>query len=198
MTGPARTPLVTPSPDSSLFSSSPDPPILSQAHSSLSPVQGNNRSKRSKANYSNGRWSSHSTENESNNNNENNIPPSLRKFPKTTPPKHSENEIEEYCQSLCEKNKMLAHWNARLQSQLTSTVSQHQQETKSSLKRKSHDISSLTTGLASLKKKLQQTERSHHSLEQVNKNLKKDNQDLVKCPILDNLGPAKRRIRPAP
>ena len=52
---PNGTPLVTPSPDSSLFSSSPDPPILSQAHSSLSPVQGNNRSKRSKANYSNGR-----------------------------------------------------------------------------------------------------------------------------------------------
>lgn len=76
---------------------------------------------------------------------------------------------------------MLAQWNARLQSQLTSTVSQHQQETKSSLKRKSHDISSLTTELANQKKKLQQTERSHHSLEQANKNLKKDNQDLVKC-----------------
>jgi transposase-like protein len=76
---------------------------------------------------------------------------------------------------------MLAQWNARLQSQLTSTVSQHQQETKSSLKQKSHDISSLATELATLKKKLQQTERSHHSLEQANKNVKKDNQDLVKC-----------------
>jgi hypothetical protein len=200
----------------SLFSSSPDPPIISQAHSPLSPVEGNNRSKRSKANYSKGRWSSHITENESDNNNENgtnlvtpspdsslfssspdppilsqahlslspvqggNIPQSLTKMPKTTPPRHSKNEIEKYCQLLCEKNKTLAQCNIRLQSQLTSTLLHHQQESESFLKRKSQDISLLTTELATHKKKLQQTERTHHSLEQANKKVKKDNQDLVK------------------
>jgi hypothetical protein len=99
---------------------------------------------------------------------------------KTTPPRHSNNEIEKYCQLLCEKNKTLAEWNVRLQSQLTSTLLNHQQESESFLKRKSQDISSLTTELATHKKKLQQTERTHHSLEQANKKVKKDNQDLVK------------------
>jgi hypothetical protein len=131
---------------------------VSQAHSSLSHVQGNDRSKQSKASYSKGRWSSHSTENESDNNNDNNIPQSLTKIPKTTRPKHSENEIGKYCQLLCEKDKTLAQCNARLQSQVTSTVLHHQQESESFLKRKSQDISLLTTELATQKKKLQQTE----------------------------------------
>ena len=178
-------PMDSPSTSIVSYSSSPsppnDPPILSDHHLPSSPPR-DNRPKRSKANYSNGRWSSNqpSTEYEDENNKYNNPKEVVSKAMKP-PEKHVLKiiEIEKEMGLVAEANKALVHQNLDLQAELTSTIQHHSQfqsEIMLSNKRKSQEISSLWKVVSTQTEKLHRAERSHES---ASKKLKKENEFLV-------------------
>ena len=178
-------PMDSPSTSIVCYSSSPtptkDPPILSDQHLSSSP-QRDNRPKRSKANYSSGRWSSNglSTEYEDENNkyNNRNDRKEVVSKAKKPPENHALKIIEiekEMGRLVAEANEALVQQNLDLQAELTSTI-QFQSEIMLSNKRKSQEISSLKKAVSTQTETLHQAERSHES---ASKKLKNKNKDLL-------------------